>query len=221
MIEGVIFDLDGTLIDSEPLWQEAEIAMFESEGLKLTKTDCMQTKGLQPYDAVKYWHRKLNNPGRTVHNLTVELCESVIKLIEKNGKLKEGVSEVLGFWSNKKIPMAIASASPMKLIEAVVEVNNLSKYFSVIYSGDFEKIGKPHPGIFISTAKQLKADPVFTVVFEDSFNGMIAAKAARMKLVAFLDEGNFMETKYDFADLKLESFYNFGAADYKFLESLM
>jgi mannitol-1-/sugar-/sorbitol-6-/2-deoxyglucose-6-phosphatase len=167
MIEGVIFDLDGTLIDSEPLWQEAEIELFEREGLKLTKTDCMQTKGLQPYDAVKHWHRKLINPGRSVHNLTVELCENVIKLIEKNGKLKEGVSEVLGFWSNKKIPMAIASASPMKLIEAVVEVNNLAKYFSVIYSGDFEKIGKPHPGIFISTAKHLKADPVFTVVFED------------------------------------------------------
>jgi sugar-phosphatase len=221
MIEGVIFDLDGTLVDSEPLWQEAEINIFAKEGLQLTREDCMQTKGLQPYEAVKHWYRKMINPGKSVGDLTIELCESVFSLFAEKGRLKDGAREILEFWYNKKIPVAIASASSVKLIEAVVQNFDLGKYFRVLYSGDFENYGKPHPGIFISTAQHMKVDPVFTIVFEDSFNGMIAAKAARMKLVAFLDDGGFNDTKYDFADLKLESFYNFGPAEYKFLESLM
>ncbi len=221
MIQGVIFDLDGTLIDSEPLWQEAEITTFASVGLELTRADCMQTKGLQPFEAVKHWHRKLINPKRNVEELAVELCERVKELFEKKLLMKEGVIEILEFWKEKKIPMAIASASSMNIIESVVKTFNLDQYFSLIYSGDFEKFGKPHPGIFITTAERMKVDPVFTVVFEDSFNGMIAAKAARMKLVAYLDEISPDDTKYDFADLKLESFHNFGAAQFNYLESLM
>ena len=221
MIEGIIFDLDGTLIDSEPLWQDAEIKIFAEEGLQLTREECSQTMGLLPYDAVKHWHRKIINPTKSVEDIVIEMRDSAFNLIMERGSLKEGIAEVLEFLNNKGVPMAIASASSMKLIEAVAQKFDISKYFRLFYSSDSENYGKPHPAVFISTAQHLKVDPVFTVVFEDSFNGMIAAKAARMKLVAFLDEGRFNDTKYNFADLKLESFYNFGSAEYKFLESLM
>ena len=177
--------------------------------------------GLLPYDAVKHWHRKIINPTKSVEDIVIEMRDSAFNLIMERGSLKEGIAEVLEFLNNKGVPMAIASASSMKLIEAVAQKFDISKYFRLFYSSDSENYGKPHPAVFISTAQHLKVDPVFTVVFEDSFNGMIAAKAARMKLVAFLDEGRFNDTKYNFADLKLESFYNFGSAEYKFLESLM
>ena len=117
--------------------------------------------------------------------------------------------------------MAIASSSTIKLIEAAIEKFELQKYFSLVWSGDYEKYGKPHPDIYLSAAKHLKIDPVYTVAIEDSFNGMISAKAARMKVIAYLDDRRINDTKYDFADLKLESFYNFGHAELEFLQTIM
>jgi beta-phosphoglucomutase-like phosphatase (HAD superfamily) len=220
-IQGAIFDMDGTLIDSEPLWQEAEIVMFAREGLLLTRADCAKTKGLQPYEAMKYWHGKLDDPKMTVAELTTELNNNVVNLVIEKGRMKEGVMELLDFWKETGLPLAIASASPMRLIEAVVDKFKINKHFDALISGDHERFGKPHPAIYITAAKRIKVDPVYSVAFEDSFNGMIAAKAARLKLVALLDEGGFNDTKYDFADLKLESFHNFGRAQYEYLESIL
>jgi mannitol-1-/sugar-/sorbitol-6-/2-deoxyglucose-6-phosphatase len=220
-IQGVIFDLDGTLIDSEPLWQKAEIRLFGEEGLFLTPDDCRKTMGLQTSEAVRYWLNKILNKKKSVDVLTKELNEIVIGLIKEESNIKDGALEVLELIRNKKIPMAIASSSTIKLIEAAVEKFNLQKYFSVIWSGDYETFGKPHPGIYISAANKLKIDPVYSIAIEDSFNGMISAKAARMKLAAYLDDGRFNDTKYDFADLKLESFHNFGHTELEFLQSLM
>jgi HAD superfamily hydrolase (TIGR01509 family) len=220
-IQGAIFDLDGTIIDSEPLWQKAEIRLFGEEGLFLTGNDCRQTMGLQTYEAVKHWHNKIPIKKRSIEELTLALNSSVIELIKNEGEIKPGVIKAMELFRNENIPMAIASSSTIKLIEAAVEKFELQKYFSLIWSGDFEKIGKPHPGIFLSAATKLNIDPVYTVAIEDSFNGMVAVKAARMKLVAYLDDGRINDTKYDFADLKLESFYNFGHAELEYLQTIM
>jgi HAD superfamily hydrolase (TIGR01509 family) len=220
-IQGVIFDLDGTIIDSEPLWQKAEIQLFGEEGLYLTGNNCRETMGLQTYEAVKHWHNKIPVKNRSIEELTIALNKSVIELIKQECEIKPGVIEVMELLRNKKIPLAIASSSTIKLIEAAVEKFELQKYFSLIWSGDFEKTGKPHPGIYLSAANRLNIDPVYTIAIEDSFNGMISAKAARMKLVAYLDDGRINDTKYDFADFKLESFYNFGHAELEFLQTIM
>ena len=220
-IQGAIFDLDGTIIDSEPLWQKAEISLFKEEGLHLTSNDCRKTMGLQTYEAVKYWHNKIPIKKRTIEELTIELNKRVIELIRNESEIKPGIIDVMEIFRNKNIPMAIASSSTIKLIEVSVEKFELQKYFSVIWSGDFEKNGKPHPDIYLSAASSLKIDPVYTIAIEDSFNGMISVKAARMKVVAYLDDGRINDTKYDFADLKLESFHNFGLAELEFLQTLM
>lgn len=220
MINGVIFDLDGTLIDSEPLWQEAEISVFNNLGLELTFNDCKKTKGLPTMDAVNYWYKLLECPSKEPELIAQELNLLALGLIKEKAELKDGVLEILDFWASKQLPMGIASASSMTYIKAVVEKYSLNKFFKLIYSGDFEEYGKPHPGIYISTCKKLKIDPVYTIAFEDSFNGVLAAKAARMKAVALLDEGQFNNKKFGMADLKLERLKNFGQEEYEYLNSL-
>lgn len=221
MIQGVIFDLDGTLIDSEPLWQEAEIEIFNNMGLKLTRQDCLKTKGLPSFETVKFWHDRMENPEKEAPLLTQELNQKIIAIMKDKGKLKPGVIELLEFIKSKKLPMGIASASSMAHIKTVVDKFDLSKYFGLIYSGDFERFGKPHPGIYISACKKLNIDPLHSLAFEDSFNGLLAAKSARMKAVALLDEGQINESIYNFADLKIDSLLKFGNKEFDSIQTIM
>jgi mannitol-1-/sugar-/sorbitol-6-/2-deoxyglucose-6-phosphatase len=221
MIQGIVFDLDGTLIDSEPLWQEAEISIFADQGLSLTQKDCLKTKGLPSLEAVKFWYNKIDSPTKEAALLSQELNHLVISLIKSKGELKPGVVQLLDYWKNKGLPIGIASSSSMAHIKTVVDKFELNNYFNLIYSGDFEEFGKPHPGIYISACKKLNIDPLYALAFEDSFNGVLAAKSARLNVVALLDEGQINETKYDFADLKIESLTNFGDKELTFINSLL
>ncbi len=220
-IQGAIFDLDGTLINSEPLWQDAEIKIFAQEDLHITREQCALTKGIPSLEAVKLWYDKMPAPSRTIEELNEALNEEVLSLIREKGKLKDGVTEVLDLLKKKSISMGIASSSRLKLIETVVDKCNLHTYFDVIHSAEFEEYGKPHPVIYLSTARMMNIDPVFTIAFEDSLPGAISAKAARMKTVMLLDEGQYHDTTFDFTDLKLESFHNFGPSELDYLYSLL
>lgn len=221
MIQGIIFDLDGTLIDSEPLWKEAEIAVYATQGLHLSVEDCRKTTGLPSLEAVKFWYDKIEEPSKEVGLLSQEISQQVIKLIKEKGELKPGVFGLLEFLKTKHIPLGIASASSMANIKAVLDKFNLSGYFNLIYSGDFEVHGKPHPGVYISACEKLKINPLYSIAIEDSFNGILAGKSARMKVVALLDEGQIYDVQYGFADLKLESLREFDQSKYEFLESLL
>lgn len=221
MIEGVVFDLDGTLIDSEPIWQDEEVRLINSLGLHITREDIHKTKGLASIDAMTYWLKIINNRSLSAKEVTETYNTNVLENLKKNVQLKQGVQELIGFWKSTGLPMAIASASPEFMVMAMVDKFNFNKIFSEVLSGDDVKHAKPHPEIYIKVTKRLGIDPVFSVAFEDTFTGLLAAKAARMKAVAMLDEGQVGDTKYDFADLKLESFLNFGRAEFEYLESLM
>lgn len=221
MIEGVIFDLDGTIIDSEPIWKEVEKNYFASHGLILTKEDGLKTTGLPTIDTIKFWYNKIANPSIDAQCMADELNQNVIELLKIKGLLIPGIIENLEFWKAKGLPMGIASASSMQHIEAIVDRFNLNKYFSILYSADFEIYGKPHPGVYISACKNLNINPLKSVAFEDSFNGMLSAKSARMKVVGLLDAGQNEDTRYDFVDLKIKSHKEFNEEKCKLLESLM
>lgn len=220
-IQGVIFDFDGVIVDSEPIWQKAEREIMATEGLIISESDNLKTKGLATFEAVNYWCSQLEKTTKSPALLTQELNQSVMELLKSEGKLKKGVIEILEFWKSKGLPMGIASGSSMHHIKTILDKFDLNNFFNLVYSIDFERFGKPHPGIYISACKKLKIDPVYSVAFEDSFNGILAGKAAKMKVVALLDDGEINNTKFDFADLKIESLINFGAAEYNFIESIL
>ncbi len=105
-------------------------------------------------------------------------------------------------------------------LTAALEQVQLADYFRVINSGDNEEVGKPHPALYLGAARKLGIEPVHCLAFEDSFNGAISAKAARMKLVAVPDKHDFAGTRFDFADLKIASLIDFKKENFEHLQSL-
>ena len=220
MIKAVIFDFDGIIIDSEPLWIEAEIGVFKSVGVYLNHELCRQTTGLNTQDSIRYWFDIYKWTNKTTSELYKEIIDAMHALIVERVDLKEGFLDVLQMFIDKDLPLAVASASPFRLIEAALKKFNLTGYFRIINSGDNEEMGKPHPALFLGAARRLGIEPVYCLAFEDSFNGAISAKAARMKLVAVPDKQDFAGTRFDFADLKIASLTDFKKDNFEKLHSL-
>jgi sugar-phosphatase len=220
MIKAVIFDFDGIIIDSEPFWVEAEIGVFKSVGVHLDHELCRQTTGLNTHDSIRYWYDIHKWTNKSIPELHREIMDAMHTLIVDRVDLKEGFLDVLQLFISKKLPLAVASASPFRLIEAALKKFRLTDYFGVISSGDDEDAGKPHPALYLGAARRLGIEPVHCLAFEDSFNGAISAKAARMKLVAVPDKKDFAGTRFDFADLKIASLADFKQENFEQLHSL-
>lgn len=184
MIKAVIFDMDGLLIDSEPFWQQAEMEVFKEVGIHLTLEMCLQTTGLRIDEVTAYWYKRHPWKGVALSTVTHKIVENVIHKIQTEGEAKAGVFQTLDFFKQQNIPMAIASSSYHKLIQAVVAHLDIGSYFQHLVSAEDDTYGKPHPSVYIRTAEKLGVSPMECLVYEDSFNGVLAAKAARMKVVA-------------------------------------
>jgi sugar-phosphatase len=220
MIKAIIFDFDGIIIDSEPLWVEAEMNVFRSVGVELSPTLCRQTTGLNTQDTIQYWYNVHRWTGKSTFQLYKEIMETMQILILERADLKEGFLDVLQMFVDKKLPVAVASSSPLKLITTALKKFHLFEFFKIISSGENEEFGKPNPSIYIGAARKLGIEPVYCLAFEDSFNGAIAAKAARMKLVTVPDSHDFASTRFDFADLKIASLKDFKEKNFEQLNSL-
>jgi mannitol-1-/sugar-/sorbitol-6-/2-deoxyglucose-6-phosphatase len=221
MIEAVIFDLDGTIIDSEPFWLEAGFEVLQEEGLPLLQEDLDPTEGLNTKDTVAIFYPRLKHTAKTMDEITKVIDDRAMEKILSRGELRPGINEMICFLKESDLPLAIASSTVVRLIKVILDHFKLKDYFDIVCSAESEIYGKPHPGIYITTANKLKVKPEKCVAIEDSLNGMIAAKAARMKLIAYLHDDKIGDTKYDFADLKLESFHNFGPSDLEYLHTIV
>jgi sugar-phosphatase len=199
---------------------EAEIGVFKSVGVYLNHELCRQTTGLNTWDSIRYWHDIYKWTNKTISGLYKEIMDAMHILIVEQVELKEGFMEVLQMSLDRNLPVAVASASPLRLITAALEKFNLTHYFRIISSGDDEDMGKPHPALYLGAARRLGIEPVNCLAFEDSFNGAISAKAARMKVVAVPDKKDFGGTRFDFADLKIASLTDFKKENFDQLHSL-
>jgi mannitol-1-/sugar-/sorbitol-6-/2-deoxyglucose-6-phosphatase len=221
LIKAVIFDMDGVLIDSEPFWKIAEISSFNSVGVPLTGEMCETTVGMRIQEVTRYWFSKYtwDLKEKSFNELEDEIINGVISLIKSEGIPSEGVSEILDYITSKRLPMAIASSSSLKIINAVVDKFEIRKFFEVIHSAEIEKFGKPHPAIYLNTAKSLGIEPVFCLAIEDSFNGLQSAKDARMKTVVIPNPNFYDDPKFDIADLKLKSLLEFNEEHLKIISN--
>lgn len=184
-MKAVIFDMDGVIIDSEPIHFEVDIETMKDFGCSISKEELNKYVGTTNeymFNDIKNKY-KLDKPVEEIINYKCELVKR--KVIESDLAPIEGIIDLLINLKAKNIPAAIASSSPRDFIEVVVSKFQLEDYFSYILSGEEVENGKPAPDIYVETAKKLGIAPEECIVIEDSKNGVLAAKEAGMKCIGF------------------------------------
>lgn len=216
-MKAAIYDMDGLLIDSEPLWRKAEMECFKLVGIELTEDDCRDTMGYRLNEVIEHWYQRQPWDNLSHRELDDIIINRVIELIHSEGKAMDGVYDSLDIFQQLGFKIAVASSSPFKLIHEVLKAIHLQDRFEVVHSAELEKYGKPHPQVFLTTAQKLGAEPANCVVLEDSFHGIIAGKAAKMKVIGVPDSECILKPQYRAADVLLSSLKLFQKSHLDFL----
>lgn len=207
--EAIIFDMDGLLINTEPYWRKAEMEVFSTVGIQLTEDDCRQTMGYRFQEVVEYWYVRKPWNNKSKETVFHEVIEAMEYYICNEAEMISGADEAIYAARKHTSAVALASGSPMKLIHAVLKKLGINNSIPQLLSAEFENWGKPHPAIFLRAAEVLSISPPHCLVLEDSINGVIAAKAARMNCVAIPEHENHSDPRFSIADYRLSSLLQF------------
>ena len=181
----IIFDMDGVLLDSEPMHQEIIYETFQLEGIPFDKAYIQTLTGMS---AFPMWEKVKHDAQRS------ESVEELIKfhrdyffkrLPEVKVPLVPHVKDVLEKFKNEGKHLSLASSSGRKLIDIFTQQTNIAHYFEVIMSGDDVQYSKPNPEIFLKVAQWYGLPATQFTVIEDSTNGVKAAKSAGMQCIGF------------------------------------
>ena len=216
-LRAVIFDMDGLLVDSEPLWAEAADEVFRSYGVSLTHEQYVTTTGLRTREFVQWWFRHFKIGDEELSRAEKRIVTLVLEKVKYKAGIMPGVDHIFDFFFRKQFKIGLASSSPLELIELVVEMSGISRFLDAVSSAEDLPYGKPHPQVYLNCAEALGVDPAECICFEDSFNGMIAAKAAKMKCVVVPHHAQLKDERWGAADLKLSSLQNFGELHFNML----
>mgnify|MGYP002634503283 FL=1 len=207
--KAVIFDMDGVLIDSEPVWKIAMQAVFDEVGCGLTKKDFQKTVGLRLDEVILFWYNHTGWEGLTPQEVEEKIVQRMVELISKDGKPLIGVIETLQFLKAKGLKIGLATSSYSVLIETVLTKLNIKSYFDFTHSAELESHGKPHPAVYLTVAEKLGVVPTECLVIEDSLNGIISGKAARMSVVCIPEKTHNPEPRLILADYQFETMLDF------------
>ena len=202
--------MDGLLVDSEPHWRAAERDAFGPVGLVLTDDECKQTTGLPILDVVRYWHTRRpwtvsDTPGQSDEQLANAIADNVHERIANFAEPMPGAVAAIEFFVRRGIPTAIASASPMSLIEVVVDRIGIRPLLTLWHSATLEARNKPAPDVYFGTARKLGVLPADCIAFEDSGSGLVSAHTAGMRTVAVPADFERDDPKFNIATQKLQS----------------
>lgn len=201
----VLYDMDGLLLDTEPLWGISMEKIVARHGIPITRAQFRETTGLRIEEVTQYWARKYAWTGASVEAVAEEILEDIIASARREGRILPGVLSSLECFGRLGFKRGLASSSPTRMIHSLVDHFGLRSYFDVICSADKVRYGKPHPDVFLLAAEKLDSHPLECLVFEDSVNGMIAAKAARMKVVVVPDAQHREDPRFVLADRKIRT----------------
>ncbi|ENS1603220.1 hexitol phosphatase HxpB [Salmonella enterica] len=212
-ILAAIFDMDGLLIDSEPLWDRAELDVMASLGVDITRRhELPDTLGLRIDMVVDLWFAQQPWSGPDRQEVTNRVIARAITLIEETRPLLPGVREAVALCKVQGLLVGLASASPLHMLEKVLTMFELRDSFDALASAEKLPYSKPHPQVYLDCAAKLGVDPLTCVALEDSVNGLIAAKAARMRAIVVPAEENQHDPRFALANVKLNSLTELTAA---------
>jgi sugar-phosphatase len=204
--------MDGLLIDSEVLWHQAELEIL-GDRLGVPLGDGFRTtKGMFVHEVTEHWYRLYPWTGPSPSEVAVSVVDRVVELILTKGSLKPGALRAIKMCAARGWPLAVASSSEYRLIEAALEHFDLRDRFAVIHSAEDEEYGKPHPAVFLTAASKLGASPKRCLVWEDAPAGVVAAKAASMACIGVPELGEGHAPAFGLADLVVSSLEEVDAA---------
>lgn len=203
MVKAVIFDMDGVMIDSEPLWEKTERILLGRKGIEYHPTYRDKIVGLNQNDSGSLL-RETFNLIESVEEIIAVRVEILLGLYETELELVPGLLPLLKELRVGGLILALASSSPIEAINFVLDKFSLRKFFAVVVSGDTIPLGKPYPDIYLHTAENLGVEPIECVVIEDSINGVKSAKSAGMICIAVPDK-RLSQKEFQIADLIVDS----------------
>lgn len=206
MNKAVIFDMDGVLVDSEPVWHHTIMEYVTEHNIPLTLERLTQSMGTRFDLAIEEWQQELGFTTPTTAQMIVDIKQRMVDAFQDPSILMQGARESIQAVKEYGYPVAIASSSPMVLIESIVTALNAKEDIGVTHSAEYETHGKPAPDVYITTAKMLGVPEENCIAIEDSLNGMRSARAANMKVIAIPDERyTSKDSVGDLADIVLDS----------------
>ena len=212
-ILAAIFDMDGLLVDSEPLWDQAELDVIARLGDDISRRhELPDTLGLRIDMVVDLWFAQQPWNGPSRQEVTESIITRAIALVEETKPLLPGVREAVALCKSQGIKVGLASASPLHMLEKVLAMFDLRDDFDALASAEKLPYSKPHPQVYLDCAAKLGIDPLNCVALEDSVNGMIASKAARMRSIVVPAHENQDDPRFVLADVKLTSLTELTAA---------
>jgi sugar-phosphatase len=218
-LDTVVFDMDGLLINSEPCWEEAGIETLSQFGVELTREQYHSTTGLRTKEWIDYWFGYFGIDSKFANGAEQVIIQKAIEKIDEKALPMPGYASILDFFQEKHYKIGLATSSPTALIDVVVSKLLIRKYFHAFASAENLPFSKPHPQVFMDCLSKLDSSPLASICFEDSFNGLISSKAARMKCVIVPAADFYHQPKWGAADLKIPSLVSFGQEQLEELES--
>jgi mannitol-1-/sugar-/sorbitol-6-/2-deoxyglucose-6-phosphatase len=222
-VEAVVLDMDGVLIDTEPVWRAAESDVFAGLGIALSESDMLDSTGQPIEELIPIWRQRSPSGGRGSGLAGASLAgaslagaslsdaevaglviDRVIAHVKAEGQPMPGVTAAIALFERCGLRLAIASSSPRRLIDAVCDRLGLGG-IDVRCSAMDEARGKPAPDVYLTAARRLEVAPVSCLAVEDSLNGLASARAAGMTCVAVPDPLLAADPRYRDADLVLRS----------------
>ena len=182
MIEAVVFDLDGVLIDSEHVWDEARQGLAEERGGRWTENASRDMMGMSSPEWSRYMREEIGIDEEP-EEISAEVVRRLERIYRDELPLVEGAVEAVERVA-RRWPAAVASSSNRELIDLVLELSGLARSFAATVSSEEVARGKPAPDVYLEAARRLGVAPERCAGVEDSENGILSAKAAGMRVLA-------------------------------------
>lgn len=203
--DAIIYDMDGVLTDSEPLWKIAMEEVFASVGCRLTRQDFQQTVGLRLDEVVVYWHAVAPWENATPKEVEQRIVQRMIELLTEKATPLPGVIASLEYFTAEGKKIGLATSSYEVLINTILDTLGIRHFFQTVHSAERENFGKPHPAVYLTASEHLGVFPSKCLVIEDSLNGVISAKAARMTVVCVPEKTHSPEPRLILADAQFDT----------------
>ena len=207
--KAVIFDLDGTLVDSMWMWKAIDIEYLGRFGFDLPPSLQKDIEGMSFSETAVYFKETFQIPD-TLEEIKATWNRMAYDKYTKEVPLKKGVWEFLDYCKENGILLGIATSNSRELVDATLKALNIKEYFACVMTACEVAKGKPAPDIYLAVAEKLQAEPSGCLVFEDIEMGIMAGKNAGMEVCAVEDEFsmNQIEAKKKLADYYIKDYFD-------------